>query len=258
VAEAERRRRNIVLGALAALALGIFIYAQLARARSDDPKALERGDSTMSSDKKTIAALAAAAILALALASCADSQKLAAADSPTGTPSAKATESAAPFSTTYTYKPGTTYSPPAYTPPPSPTPTQSPQKKIGDTVTYKNGLTFKIEHVGEAIAAQYAAPPSVDGKPMQLFKLTVVNGTATQFDPAIFNVQAVYGDESTKAEQVYSSSQGVSGVQLTGLMLPGKTQVVTFALSIAASDIPSLVITVTPDFSYQAIILTGS
>ncbi|MEA5456938.1 hypothetical protein SPF06_19625 [Sinomonas sp. JGH33] len=207
---------------------------------------------SMSSTARNLAALMATVAMAATLAACADGQQLAAGSTPTST------SSNAPFSTTSTYVPGTTYSPPPPKPTPTPTPSKSPQKKVGDTITYENGLQFTVERTGEILGGQYAAPVEAIGRPVQLFKVTVVNNTAIQFDPSLFRITAVYGPESTEAKDVFDFDQNLSGLNMKGLLLPGKTQSATFGLALSAADLPSMVMTVRPDYSYQAIILTVS
>lgn len=129
--------------------------------------------------------------------------------------------------------------------------------KFGETVEYADGIKVTVKHVGTAVGSQYAAPEAARGAEVQLFELTLVNGTADTFEPAIFQDSAVYGAAGIKAQNVFDSGQGVSSGNFTGVMIPGGTQTITAAVLIPTAELSSTVFTVTPSFKHKAAVITG-
>jgi hypothetical protein len=92
---------------------------------------------------------------------------------------------------------------------------------------------------------------------VQLFELTLTNGSEETYEPAGFYETAVYGKTGAKAEAVFDSANGVSTGYFTGVMVPGGTQTITVALQIPTAELPSTVFSVQPSFKHKAAVVTG-
>lgn len=129
--------------------------------------------------------------------------------------------------------------------------------KFGETIEYADGMQVTVKHTGTVTGSQYAAPEAARGAEVQIFEITLVNGTGKTFEPAGFYDTAVYGKTGVKAEKVFDSGQGVSAGYFSGIMVPGGTQTVTTALAVPTADLPTLLLTVQPTFAHKAAAVTG-
>lgn len=143
------------------------------------------------------------------------------------------------------------------TPSTKPTPKSALIVKFGETIEYADGVKVKIEHAGSGTASAYAAPQAARGAEFQLFKITLTNGTADAFDPAVFYETAVFGTAGTPAEKVFDSSQGIGSGSFSGLVVPGGTQTVTSGWQIPAAELKTTTFTVRPSFKHAQAIVTG-
>lgn len=81
--------------------------------------------------------------------------------------------------------------------------------------------------------------------------MTLVNGTATEFEPIAF--QATMQSGNVEAESMYITSLGVLGAPST-VLLPGREAV--FRIAFAVSNPADLVMEVRPGFEYDSAIFT--
>lgn len=150
----------------------------------------------------------------------------------------------------------------AAAPPPSPSPSPSKKTgaliaKFGETFTYDDKLSVTIKHVGTTTAGPYAAPEAARGQEVQIFEITLTNGSEDTYEPAGFYETVVYGKAGTKAENVFDSGNGISTGYFTGVMLPGATQTIQTALAIPSAELATTVFSVRPSFAHKAVAVTG-
>jgi hypothetical protein len=129
--------------------------------------------------------------------------------------------------------------------------------KFGETITYDDKLSVTVKHAGTTTGSQYAAPEAARGAEVQLFELTLTNGSDTTYEPSGFYETAVYGTAGTKAEAVFDSTNGTSTGYFTGVMVPGGTQTVTVALLIPTAELSTTVLSVQPSFKHKAAAVMG-
>lgn len=127
--------------------------------------------------------------------------------------------------------------------------------KFGEPVKYDDGTVITVRHTGAAVASPYAAPEAARGKAVQLFEITLVNGTKKTFDPSLFNESAVYGKAGKKAEKVFDTN--FSTGYFEGQMIPKGTQTIQVALLIPAAELPTTVFTVAPSWDHTEAVVTG-
>lgn len=146
---------------------------------------------------------------------------------------------------------------------PKPSPSPSPSKKsalivkFGETIEYADGVKVTVKHTGTVTGSAYAAPESARGAEIQLFEITLVNGTADTFEPASFYYTVVHGAAGTPGEKVFDSNSNVSAGYFSGVIVPGGTQTITTAIAIPAADLPTTAFSLQPGFKYKASVVTG-
>jgi hypothetical protein len=144
----------------------------------------------------------------------------------------------------------------------TPTPKATPSSKIvqvkfGETIEYKDGIKIVVAHKETAVGSTVAAPAEARGAEVQVFEITLTNGTAEPLEPVTFQQSVVYGAKGVKAEKVYDV-RGSSGIgNFTGVMVPGAVQTVEVTYLIPTADLPTVVMTVAPDYKYTKSIVTG-
>jgi len=124
--------------------------------------------------------------------------------------------------------------------------------RFGAPFPYEDALAVTVSPPqpftpSDSAAVGEPAPPS-----FVVFEITVVNGTAANYDPATFSASLQSG--STEGDQVYDSANGVGGTPSTTL-LPGRESV--FRMAFGATDPGDLVMEVTPGFEYTSAIFTS-
>jgi hypothetical protein len=129
--------------------------------------------------------------------------------------------------------------------------------KFGETIQYEDKLSVTIKHTGTVVASQYAAPETARGQEVQLFEITLTNGSDTTYEPSGFYDTAVFGTAGAKAEAVFDSSSGVSTGYFSGVMVPGGTQTITTALAVPTAELSTVVYSVRPSFAHKAAVVTG-
>lgn len=139
------------------------------------------------------------------------------------------------------------------------TPKESPEStqattadtpRFGDAFTWDDGLTVKIGQP-KKFKPTYGA---TNGQQPIRFKVTIVNGTESPFDPALFYATMQSGNE--EAEQIFDTDSGLDSGPTTQL-LPGRE--VVFDLGFNVKDPGDLVLEVKPDagFTYDAAVFTN-
>lgn len=132
---------------------------------------------------------------------------------------------------------------------PSATPAANP--RFGETFRFVNGLAVMVGTPqpftpSETAAVQQKAPAYLS------FPVTVVNGSSTNYDPALFN--ATVQSANVEGAQVFDSAQGVNGSPST-TVLPGRES--AFRVVFGVTDPADLVLEVTPSFEYDPAIFTS-
>jgi len=134
--------------------------------------------------------------------------------------------------------------------PATPEPADDGTASFGETFTYKDGIAVTVSAPELSTAGQYAAGAEASGGEIQVFTVTLVNGTSEVLDPIGTYITANFGADGTAAQQVFDSASGL-GLTFEGKILPGKKQVgkVAFAIPAAETDV---LVSVTPDFAHDA------
>lgn len=131
-------------------------------------------------------------------------------------------------------------------PPPAPNPT------FGRTFTYEDGLSVTVSAPQPYEPSEYAYVGEPAPAAFVAFDVTIVNGTADNYEPAMFNATMQSGN--VESSQVFDSEQGMNGSPST-VLLPGREAV--FRMAFGAADPADLVLQVTPGFEYDAAIFTS-
>lgn len=200
----------------------------------------------MNTMKKSLTALALAAMLGLTACST-EATKSDAAESPAASESSAAPKEA---------------------PSSEPVPSQSskaPSKAkdikdelaaFGEEWTYEDGIAVKVTYAGAGMASEYAAGAEDTGGQIRLFDVSITNNSEAIFDPAMFMADINYGAEGTAASRVFDSANGI-GDQFQGKILPGGTQTVSMAYAIP-TDVPvDLIATITPSWEHEEKLFYG-
>ncbi|WP_406709325.1 hypothetical protein QEV61_04535 [Trueperella pyogenes] len=122
--------------------------------------------------------------------------------------------------------------------------------KIGDTVTYPDGIKVTVKDLGEFTPSQTAA--GVGEGIAHKFEITLENGSSKNLDPNLFHVTAASGGkQSTK---IFDSANGIE-MEPTTTVLPGKS--ITWAEAYSFVDPADVTVEVsTLDFDHDNIIFT--
>jgi len=130
-------------------------------------------------------------------------------------------------------------------------PPASTNPKFGETFTYEDGLSVTVGAPEPYTPSEYAAKGN---EPSFLrFQITVVNGTAENYDPALFYVTMQSGN--VESQEVYDSENGINGSPTTAI-LPGREG--TWPVVFGVMDPADLVMQVKPDLgiSMEPVIFT--
>ena len=146
-------------------------------------------------------------------------------------------------------------------PAPAPTtakPTSSVvQAKFGETIEYVDHMKIVVTHKETTVASEVAAPAEARGAEVQVFEISLTNGTAEPFEATTFQQSVVYGAKGLKAEKVYDV-RGSSGIgNFSGVMVPGATQTVEVTYLIPTAELPTVVMTVAPEYKYKKSVIQG-
>ncbi|WP_026821067.1 hypothetical protein [Arthrobacter castelli] len=128
---------------------------------------------------------------------------------------------------------------------------------FGQTWEYEDGIAVTVTHEGEAKASQYAAGAKETGGQMQVFKITIMNGTDAIFDPVGAYTTVNYGDSGQVAERVFDMDQGY-GDMWQGKILPGKKQSLTMAFAVPTDVASDVLLSVAPGFDYKDSLFHGT
>jgi hypothetical protein len=177
--------------------------------------------------KKSIAVLAAASVLILALVGC------------------------SPVSQAEAPAPEASIAQPPVTEEPKPTP---PPKldllAFGEAMTWDDGMSLSVSAVEPYQAGEWAAGV-VEGQPQVQFRIVVTNGTQAVYEPTVYG-QMISGGQG--ASQIFDSGNGLVGAPM-GAVLPGQTIEWIEAYSVA--DPASLTFQVSPGYEYEDAIFTN-
>jgi len=123
---------------------------------------------------------------------------------------------------------------------------------FGNTFTYVNGLAVTISPPQPYTPTDTAyisepAPPA-----FVVFDVTIVNGTATNYEPTLFS--ATMQSANVESDPVFDSGGGINGSPST-VLLPGRETV--FRMAFGATDPADLVLEVSPGFEYDPAVFTS-
>jgi hypothetical protein len=122
--------------------------------------------------------------------------------------------------------------------------------KLGKAYTWKDGLAVTISAPAAFIPSNTSM---VDPAAAYVtFTVTVVNGTAANFDPSMFSTS--FQSTNVEGKEVYDSAKNIGGAPSTTL-LPGRE--VQFTIGYGVADPADIVLEVTPDFAHDAAIFTS-
>ncbi|WP_216378405.1 hypothetical protein [Arcanobacterium phocae] len=122
--------------------------------------------------------------------------------------------------------------------------------KIGDTVTYPDGLKITVTDQGEYAPGKDSA--GVDNGTPHRLQFVVENGTEKNFDPTYLQITASSGGR--EASQIFDSENGLLNMPNT-VVLPGKS--VTWEQAFSFTDPDDVIIQIrSHDFGHEDIIYT--
>lgn len=121
---------------------------------------------------------------------------------------------------------------------------------FGTEWKYDDGLTIKVDYAGAGQASGTAAGAEATAGQIRLFDVSVTNGAAEPFDPALLMVDANFGPTGTAAQTVFDSAAGL-GDSFQGVILPGNTQTVRMAYAIPTDGPQDVQFVITPDFVHD-------
>ena len=136
----------------------------------------------------------------------------------------------------------------------STTSTTAANLRLGDSTKWEDGLSVTLSKAEPFTPSDSAAILDPSAKAFVKINVTLVNGTAANFDPAVFHMSAQAGNK--EAQQVFDSAKGINSSPSTMLLPTRETQFpVVFGVLDAAN--PDLVVQVTPDFQHKAQVFTS-
>lgn len=135
-------------------------------------------------------------------------------------------------------------------PTPEPTTPSSTYSAFGDTYAWTDGVSVTIGPPTTFEPSEFAV---VGGAAAHVsFAITIVNGSAAQYEPGQFSLSAQSGN--VEAERVFDSEQDILGSPST-VLLPGRE--VAFTIGFGVADPSDIVMQVRPGFQYDPAIFTS-
>lgn len=123
--------------------------------------------------------------------------------------------------------------------------------KFGESYEWEDGLVVTVSAPTEFVPSEYAYVG--EGSTAYLtFDVTIVNGSAVNFDPTLFFTSMQSGN--TEATEIFDSANGYEGSPQTTL-LPGREA--AFKIGYGVADPSDLVMEVTPSFEYEGVFYTN-
>lgn len=129
--------------------------------------------------------------------------------------------------------------------------TPSGNPRFGQTWTDQDGLSVTIGKPTSFKPGKYSLADDKTATYLK-FEVRLVNGTAENFDPALFHATVQSGNK--EAESVFDTGNGLEGAPSTTL-LPGREAV--WAIGFAVSDPDDLVMEVSPQLIGDNVIFTN-
>jgi hypothetical protein len=130
------------------------------------------------------------------------------------------------------------------------TPEEAAPEKFGGSFTYEDGISVTISKPKPFTPSDTAA---ADEAPHYVqFTVTLVNGTAKRFDPALFNTTIQSANE--EGDLVIDSAKGIGGGPNTKLLAGREAK---FRIAYGVKDPKDLVLEVNPDFEHEAALFTS-
>ena len=123
---------------------------------------------------------------------------------------------------------------------------------FGETYTFENGVALTISAPQPFTPSEYAYVGEPAPASFVVFDVTVVNGSAENYDPSMF--MASMQSANVEQEQVFDSENGIDGSPST-TVLAGREA--AFKLVFGATDPNDLVLEVSPGFEYESAIFTS-
>lgn len=129
----------------------------------------------------------------------------------------------------------------------SSTPADDGTVAFGQAYKFEDGLQVTISKPAAYKPSRWAAAKK--SKYYLVMTVTVVNGTSTKYEPAMFSASAQSGDE--EADQVFDTAKNVGGSPSTKLL---KGRQAKWKIAFAVKNPKDLVLEVTPGFDYSSVI----
>ncbi|QCB51317.1 hypothetical protein E5720_20600 [Rhodococcus sp. PAMC28707] len=172
--------------------------------------------------------IAAAAVLSFGLVSCAQNDGKPTSDPGTGVNAPSQDGTSAPATTA-----------------------ESTNSVFGQAFTFKNGLSVGVSGPQPFSPSASASTRNAQGEFVS-FDVTIVNGSADNYEPAMFSTSLQSGN--TEADQVFDTASGIGGAPSTVLLPSRESQ---FTIAFEVSDPADLVLQVSPGFEYRKAIFTN-
>ena len=144
------------------------------------------------------------------------------------------------------------------TPDPTPEPSEEPEEeddsvgKIGDTMTFEDGIEVTITKIKMVTAGEYD-DAAKDGKYLAV-TVKIKNGTNKSFDPSLAGVELSYGVDGDQAEQALNDETDYS---FDGKIAPGRSKSITMAWVVSAKQAKDIQISVSPSWDHGEVIFLG-
>jgi hypothetical protein len=144
------------------------------------------------------------------------------------------------------------------TPEPTPEPSEEPEQeddsvgKIGDTMTFQDGLEVAITKIKMVTAGEYD-DAAKDGKYLAV-TVRIKNDTEKSFDPGMAQVELSYGADGDQAETGYGDG---TDSYFDGKIAPGRSKSITMAWKVTAKQAKDIQISVSPSWDHNEVIFLG-
>lgn len=132
---------------------------------------------------------------------------------------------------------------------------ESDVKQFGQTWTYEDGLAVTIKYLGSGHASSTAAGAESTHGAMQLFRITLANGSKKTVDGSLALIDSVtVGADGDDAEEVFDSERGLDGADFTKIT-PGRKQ--SFKVGYAIKGAKTVQVQFSAGTEYDSVIYEG-
>lgn len=122
---------------------------------------------------------------------------------------------------------------------------------FGQSYKYRDGLQITVSKP-KSFQPSESAAGGEGAASHETFTITIVNGTAANYDASLFSTTAQSGN--TEASEVIDADNGLDGAPSTTL-IPGRES--KFKIGYGVADPQDIVLEVSPGFDYDSVIFTS-